>query len=156
MGKAMRTRHAIGAFAASLVVSLVISTAVAQMAGDKAKATSVKGTAAYAAASTSTIDHRVEVLTKALDLQPSQQENLRKIFADQRDAVRKIWSDPRLLPAERAPATRAVEDRTSDEIRAMLNDEQRKKYNPPKPAAKPGSPADAPNVAKWMEATRHN
>jgi phosphatidylethanolamine-binding protein (PEBP) family uncharacterized protein len=57
-----------------------------------------------------------------------------------------------LLPAERVPATRAVEDRTADQIRAMLNDEQKKKYNPPKPPPAPDT--RPPDVSAWMDATR--
>jgi hypothetical protein len=76
---------------------------------------------------------------------------LRRIFAHQRESVRKIWRDPDLLAAERAPATRAVEERTADEIRLILNDAQKKRYNPPKPQAAPSAP---PDVAAWMETAR--
>lgn len=98
-----------------------------------------------------TLDHRVAVLTKALDLDARQQAELRRIFAHQRESVRKIWRDPDLLAAERAPATRAVEERTADEIRLILNDAQKKRYNPPKPQAAPSAP---PDVAAWMETAR--
>jgi hypothetical protein len=97
-----------------------------------------------------TLDHRVAVLSRALDLDARQQGELRKIFASQREAVKKIWRDPALLAAERAPATRAVEDRTADAIRAILTDEQKKKYNPPKPPPSSGPP----DVGAWMDATR--
>jgi hypothetical protein len=103
-------------------------------------------------ASASTLEHRVAMLTKALDLDARQQAELQGIFASQRQAVRKIWNDPALLPAERVPATRAVEDRTADQIRAMLNDEQKKKYNPPKPPPAPDT--GPPDVSAWMDATR--
>ena len=103
-------------------------------------------------ASASTLEHRVAMLTKALDLDVRQQAELQGIFAGQREAVRKIWNDRALLPAERVPATRAVEDRTADQIRAMLNDEQKKKYNPPKPPPAPDT--RPPDVSAWMDATR--
>jgi Spy/CpxP family protein refolding chaperone len=98
-----------------------------------------------------TLDHRVAVLSKALDLDARQRSELWKIFASQREAVKEIWRDPALLAAERAPATRAVEDRTADAIRAILTDEQKKKYNPPKPATPPSGPLD---VGAWMDAAR--
>ncbi len=102
-------------------------------------------------ASAGTLEHRVDALTKALGLDARQQAELQRIFAGQREAVRKIWRNPALLPAERVPATRAQEDRTADQIRAILNAEQRKKYNPPKPAAAPDTkPSD---VSAWMDAT---
>jgi hypothetical protein len=97
------------------------------------------------------LDHRIKVLTKALDLDARQQAELRKILERQRDTVRKIWSDGSLMPSERGPATHAVGDRTADDIRAILNDEQRAKYNPPKP---PASDSGAPDVEGWMKATR--
>ena len=90
----------------------------------------------------------MKVLAKALDLDARQQGELGKILESQRQAVTKIWSDPALLSAERVPATRAVEDRTAEQIRAILNDEQKKRYNPPKPQGVQGPP---PNVEAWME-----
>src|SRR5579862_7582442 len=100
-------------------------------------------------ASARTLEHRVAMLTKALELDARQQAELQGIFADQREAVRKIWNDRSLLPAERVPATRAVEDRTADQIRAILNDEQ-KKNNQPKPP--PAPDARPPDVSAWMDA----
>jgi hypothetical protein len=102
-------------------------------------------------ASARALEHRVAMLTKALDLDARQQAELQGIFAGQREAVRKIWNDRTLLAAERVPATRAVGDRTADQIRAILNDEQKKKYNPPKPP--PAPDAKPPDVAAWMDAT---
>lgn len=94
------------------------------------------------------LEHRVDVLSKALQLDTRQRTELLTILDNQREAVAKIWHNPALLPAERPPATRAVEDRTADQIRAILSDEQKKRYNPPKPQ-KAESPA--PNVADWMQ-----
>jgi hypothetical protein len=95
-----------------------------------------------------TLDHRVKALSKALDLDAAQRAELREILEDRRQAVMKIWSDRALLPAERVPATRAVEERTAERIRAILNDEQKKRYNPPKPKGTQAPPA---NVEAWME-----
>jgi hypothetical protein len=94
------------------------------------------------------LDHRIRVLSKALDLDAAQRTELREILEDRRQAVMKIWSDRTLLPAERVPATRAVEERTAERIRAILNDEQKKRYNPPKPKGTQAPPA---NVEAWME-----
>jgi len=95
-----------------------------------------------------TLDHRLRALAKALDLDTHQRDELREILEDQRQAVTKIWSDPALLSAERVPATRAVEERTAERIRAILNDGQKKLYNPPKPQ---GTQTPPPNVEAWME-----
>jgi len=94
------------------------------------------------------LEHRVDVLSKALQLDARQRAELLTILDNQRAAVAKIWHNPGLSPAERTPATRAVEERTADQIRAILSDEQKKLYNPPKPQ---GAESPAPNVADWMQ-----
>jgi len=103
------------------------------------------------AATSGTLDHRFKVLAKALELDARQQAELWQILNSQRQTVRKIWSDPALLSAERVPATRAVEERTADEIRAILTEDQKKRYNPPKPQGAAPAP---PNVEAWMDAAR--
>lgn len=105
-----------------------------------------------AAAGAGTLDQRVKLLARELNLDEQQQADLRQILARQRDAVRKVWNDRTLLPVERAPATIAVVERTSDEIRGILSAEQKRKYNQPKPPPVPETkPAD---VSAWMDATR--
>jgi hypothetical protein len=93
------------------------------------------------------LQHRVDVLAKALQLDARQRTQLLTILESQRQAVSNIWSDPKLLPAERTPATRALQERTANQIRAILTDEQRKLYNPPKPQ---GAEPPSPNVEEWM------
>jgi hypothetical protein len=129
--------------------SAAITLMAVQGAGGTALATEPHATAHTAVAGT--LDHRVAVLTKALALDERQQAELQRIFTNQREAVRKIWRDPALMAAERGPATRAVEDRTADQIRSILSDEQKKLYNPPKPQTPASAP---PDVAAWMETAR--
>jgi hypothetical protein len=93
------------------------------------------------------LQHRVDVLAKALQLDARQRTQLLTILESQRQAVSNIWSDPKLLPSERTPATRALQERTANQIRAILSDEQRKLYNPPKPQ---GAEPPSPNVEEWM------
>jgi Rod binding domain-containing protein len=99
------------------------------------------------------LDDRVKAVSTALDLDAAQQTQLRKILLEQRDAVRKIWSDKSLSPAERVPATRAAGTRAGDEIRAILNDEQKKKYNSATPT-KPDEQGDKRSVEQWLDAAR--
>jgi hypothetical protein len=94
------------------------------------------------------LQHRVDVLAKALQLDARQRTQLLTILESQRQAVSNIWSDPKLLPAERTPATRALQERTADQIRAILSEQQKKLYNPPKPQ---GDAPPSPNVADWMK-----
>ena len=73
------------------------------------------------------LEQRVQLLTHELALTDTQQEAVRQILRGQREAVRQIWQDPQISPAERAPAVRLMGERTADRIRAVLNDEQKKK-----------------------------
>lgn len=96
------------------------------------------------------LEERVTMLSKALDLDARQQSQLRKVLEDQREQVSRVWSDTSVPAAYRVGTTQAISDKTADRIRALLNDEQRKRYNPPKPPreARPGSAR--PSVEAWM------
>jgi hypothetical protein len=100
-----------------------------------------------------TLERRVEALSKGLELNARQRAQLLNILEAQRAAVTKIWSDAGLSPAERAPATRAVEQHTADQIRSILNPKQRERYNPPKPES---AKQPSPDVGKWMDLTRNS
>jgi hypothetical protein len=96
------------------------------------------------------LEERVAMLSKALELDARQQAELRKALEDQRQQVSRVWSDTSVPAATRVSITRTVSDRTADRIRAMLNDEQKKRYNPPK-AAHEATPRSArPSVETWM------
>jgi Spy/CpxP family protein refolding chaperone len=141
--------------AATLAVLMVCAAAPARAAAADAAAAVEAPTRPQAHTQVAgTLDHRVRVLTKALDLDEKQQAELRTILEEQREAVMKVWRDTKLLPAERAPATHAVAERTADRIRAILNEAQRAKYNPPKPPPAPTPDSGAPNVEAWIKAAR--
>ncbi|MHB8726443.1 MAG: hypothetical protein ACYC9Z_13915 [Casimicrobiaceae bacterium] len=97
------------------------------------------------------LERRVKALATALDLDARQQAELRKILLLQQSAVRKIWSDGALTAAEKVPATRAVEDRSADQIRAILNEDQKRRYNPPRPQ---GAQSPPPDVGAWMDSAQ--
>jgi hypothetical protein len=106
------------------------------------------------AAAGSGLDARVRTLSKFLDLDAAQQSELRKVLENQREQVRKLWNDSTVAPANRISATRAISDNTADQIRALLNEEQRKKYNPPRQPHPAGADADKRSVEEWMNAAR--
>jgi len=105
------------------------------------------------AARVDALEQRVQLLTRELDLNPEQQEAVRQILRGQREAVQQIWQDPQISPAERAPAVRLVGERTADRIRAVLNDEQKKKYNQPLPNGALSTQANV-DVEGWLQAVR--
>jgi hypothetical protein len=100
------------------------------------------------------LDDHIRILSKALDLDTLQQSQLRSVLESQRAEVAKIWSDT-TVPAEyRISATRAISDQTADRIRALLTEEQQKKYNPHvKPHAMTPAAGER-SVEEWMEATK--
>ena len=95
------------------------------------------------------IEQRLEVLTKELELTAAQQAEVRRILVRQQLAVRQVWSNSTIDPLERAAATQSVTEHTGEAIRAILNEEQKKKYN----LAKPDAPVEAGSqrsVEDWM------
>jgi hypothetical protein len=95
------------------------------------------------------LEDRVKVMARALDLDARQQLELRKILQGQRQQVMKAWSDTTVAPAYRVAATQAIGDGTADQIRALLNDEQKKRYSAPRQAREAAS--SGPSVEDWMK-----
>jgi Spy/CpxP family protein refolding chaperone len=91
----------------------------------------------------------VKLLTTELKLTPQQQQSVRKILEDQRQQVARAWSDTSVPSAVRVKATQAIGDRTADQIRALLTEEQRAKYVKPR---QPGTSAASADVEQWMNA----
>ena len=99
------------------------------------------------------LEQRVQLLTHELELSAGQQEAVRKILQGQREAVQHIWQDPAIDPAERAPAVRLVTERTADRIRAVLDDEQKKKYNRALPDGELSTRTNV-DVEGWLRTAR--
>jgi hypothetical protein len=99
------------------------------------------------------LEQRVQLLAHELDLNAQQQQSVRRILLGQREAVKQIWQDPAIAPAERAPAVRLVGERTADQIRAVLNEEQKKKYNRPLPDGELSTRANT-DVEGWLRTVR--
>jgi Spy/CpxP family protein refolding chaperone len=97
-----------------------------------------------------TIDERVAMMTKGLGLDAKQQSELKKVLEDQREQVTRLWNDPSVPAAYRVVGTQAITDKTADQIRALLNDEQRKLYNPPRPPRDAAAGSSRPSVEAWM------
>ena len=69
-----------------------------------------------------TIDSRVQLMAKELDLDANQQATLKSILLTQRAEVAKVWDDPSVPATVRVATTQAVSEKTAERIRAMLND----------------------------------
>ncbi len=99
------------------------------------------------------LEARVSQLAGALGLDSAQQAGLREALEEQRSRVERIWSDPSVPSRIRIAETRAVSRQTADRIRAMLNEEQRRKFDPPPPEGASGTTGDA-HVEEWMSGQR--
>jgi parvulin-like peptidyl-prolyl isomerase len=98
------------------------------------------------------IDDRVLRLTKTLELDQTQQSAVKKILEQRLQQIGWIRRDPSISGGARIERFRALQERTVEQIRAVLNDEQKKKYDPL--AVRRLQPApEQRSVEDWLEAT---
>jgi hypothetical protein len=98
------------------------------------------------------IDERVRRLATSLDLDETQQSRLREVLENERREIRKLRTNNPHPEADRVGPMLAILERTREEIRAMLNEEQRKKYPAPLPHGST-APANA-DLDHWMKLTQ--
>jgi Spy/CpxP family protein refolding chaperone len=79
---------------------------------------------------TSTIDSRVSLLAKGLDLTEAQQSAVKKILEERRQQSLRIRQNASISGGDRIEQFRILQQSTVARIRAVLNEEQRKKYDP--------------------------
>ena len=108
--------------------------ALAVAAGTDAVAAQAAATAQRAPQPTieSALDRRMALLTAELQLSPAQQVQVRDALEHQREEVRQLWRDSSVPAAVRISRTQAVSGRTAEAIRAVLDDQQRRKYTRPR------------------------
>lgn len=100
-------------------------------------------------AHTASIDDRLAVLGAELKLDAKQRDAVRRILESQRTQMQRVWSDASVPAALRVKSTQAIGDRTAEQIRAVLNDEQRARYIQPLPPDARAT-TTAANVEKYM------
>jgi len=96
-----------------------------------------------------TVDDRVQTLSKALDLSETQRAEVKKVLEHQRELVRRMRDDQ--SPAvDYTSRLRAINNNTVQQIRALLNEGQKKKYAPAQPPkTEPSTPS--PTVEDWLK-----
>jgi ABC-type lipopolysaccharide export system ATPase subunit len=136
-------------FAAALVSALLLpcAIAVAQVAGGVSPVPQQHRLQARVI-----IDDRVRTFAKNLDLNEAQQSAVKRILEERQQETLRIRLDPSLSGEARFDRFRALQDITVERIRSVLNDEQKKKYDPLvvrkiKPAPQERS------VEDWLKAT---
>jgi hypothetical protein len=99
-------------------------------------------------------DERVSALAKALGLDATQQAQLTKVLSWQREQVRGVWNDPAVPPDFRVTAVHAISDQTAEQIRGLLNEEQKGKYKLPRQPHPVAEGEGQRSVADWLDAMK--
>ena len=76
-----------------------------------------------------TVDEQLKVLTENLDLTATQRTKVKPILQGLHDATEKLMQDGRLSREERLAKVRPQREQADKKIRALLNDDQRKKLD---------------------------
>jgi hypothetical protein len=99
----------------------------------------------------SNIDTRVSILAKNLDLTAEQQSAVKSILEQRQQKNLLIRRDPSLSGSTRIERFRMLQEVTVERIRAVLDDEQKKKYDPM--AARRMQSTPEHSVEDWLKAT---
>jgi hypothetical protein len=100
------------------------------------------------------LDERVSRFAGSLDLNEAQKAAVKRILEQQRQEILRIRLDPSIVGTAGIDRFRALQESTVDRIRAVLNEEQKKKYNPLAARSIPQTPQ--PSVEDWLKVmTQH-
>ena len=102
---------------------------------------------------TPSIDDRIKSLAKLLDLDEKQQSELKVVLWSRHEQVIKMLRAESQSPVDRVKQLRAINDNTVERITALLNEEQKKKYNPAGHLEAPGTSAKA-SLEDWLKTTK--
>jgi Spy/CpxP family protein refolding chaperone len=100
----------------------------------------------------SRIDDRVKMFAKSLDLNEAQQAAVKRILEQRQQQTLEMRLDPSITGSVRIERFRALQVSTVQQIRAVLNDEQSKKYDPLAPGRLQPAP-DQRSVEDWLKIT---
>jgi ABC-type lipopolysaccharide export system ATPase subunit len=98
------------------------------------------------------MDERVARLTEVLQLDEAQQSAVKKILEERRQEFWRIRHAPSLSGNERIDRVRALQQITVEQIRGVLNDEQKTKYDPLTVRRLQPAP-EQHSVEDWLTAT---
>jgi hypothetical protein len=98
------------------------------------------------------LDRRVQLLARELELDTVQQVKVRALLEGQREQVQRVWSNTATPSAVRVSNTQIIGERTADQMRALLTEEQRKKYTVAR--QREASDASKVSVETWMSGTQ--
>jgi len=99
------------------------------------------------------MDERVEQLARYLDLNEGQRSALKSILLENQQEILKMRRAPSQGEELQIDRFRIIEDKTVEKIRAMLTEEQRKRYDP-LGVRNSNSAAQNVSVEDWLKQTR--
>jgi Spy/CpxP family protein refolding chaperone len=76
-----------------------------------------------------TVEERLQAMTEFLGLTPAQQSQIKPILEDTQQQMQAIMKDDSLSREDRGSKMRSLREATDEKIRAVLNDEQKKKFD---------------------------
>lgn len=135
----------------ALVVLVFVNRTPAQTPEQPAAVAAQPSTAPHRHAKNS-IDDRVAVFAKSLDLNASQQAQLRTILEERQQQSVQLRANTALSGEARIDRFRALQDQTVERIRAILTDDQKKKYDPL--TVRKVQQQQNTDVDKWLAATQ--
>jgi hypothetical protein len=92
------------------------------------------------------------VLARSLELNEAQQAAVKRILEQRQQETLRIRLDSSISGSTRIERFRALQDNTVERIRSVLNEEQKKKYDPL--AVRRVAPApDQKSVEDWLKVT---
>ena len=100
----------------------------------------------------SSIDDRVKMFAKSLDLNQAQQAAVKRILEQRQQQTLQMRLDPSITGSVRIERFRALQVSTVQQIRAVLNEEQSKKYDPLAPRRLQPAP-EQKSVEDWLKVT---
>jgi hypothetical protein len=98
------------------------------------------------------LDDRVKALAATLNLDQQQQVAVKRILEQRQQETLRLRQDTSITGSTRIERLRALQDQTVQRIRLVLNDEQKKKYDPL--AVRQAGPAPGQkSVEDWLKVT---
>jgi uncharacterized membrane protein YccC len=98
------------------------------------------------------LDDRVKALAAALNLDEAQQVSVKRILEQRQQETLRLRNDTSISGSARMERLRALQDQTVQRIRLVLNDEQKKKYDP-LAVRKAGPAPGQKSVEDWLKVT---
>jgi len=99
------------------------------------------------------LDDQVKRFAETLDLNETQQSEVKKILERRQEQGSRIIRDPSPSGGDRVGKLHALNQSTVAQIRAVLTDQQKGKYNPLGQSGLPRT-SPQPSVEDWLKASR--